>query len=228
MFAIPSVEAARERDAIVFNEYLSRLMRLRTHQVSAKGSDNVSRIGWKLAAFRQGSIYRVVMLGQGASSAWNNCNVLSSILCARALLETIAKLYYLQTKLIEPVSTMDIEAISTLLDKQLFSTREEEWLEDGAGSKATNVVTMIEKFNAAVPGIMKHYDLLSEWCHPNWVGQQFLFATTDSKALTTTFSESRGRNHNVLEAIVGAIMIITKFEAMLEELDATATMISSA
>jgi hypothetical protein len=227
MFSIPSVGAAHEGAAIVFNECLLRLMHLRQHQVSATGADNnVSRIGWKLAIFQQGSLYRVVMLAQGGSSGWNNSNMLSSILCSRALLETVAKLHYLQINLAKHVPTKNIEEISTLLDKQVFSARDEEWIEEGAG-KATNVITMIDKFNSSVPGIKPHYNFLSECCHPNWIGQQFLFGTSDTVKRITLFSESKGRNANVLDAIFGALMTITRFEKMMAELEATAATIAS-
>jgi hypothetical protein len=227
MFSIPTVGAAHQSAAIVFNECLLRLMHLRKHEVAAAGGDdNVSRIGWKLAVFQQGSLYRVVMLAHGGSSGWNNSNILSSILCSRALLETVAKLHYLQINLAKHVPERNIEAISTLLDKQVFATRDEEVIEEGAG-RATNVITMIDKFDGAVPGVKQHYDFLSEWCHPNWIGQQFLFGTSDIAKRITTFSVSKGRNANTLDAIFGALMTITRFEKMLPELEGTAATIAS-
>jgi hypothetical protein len=50
------------------------------------------------------------------------------------------------------------------------------------------------------------------------VGHQFLFATTDAAKKITTFSESKGRNKNTLDAVFGALMMIKDFEYQLAEL----------
>src|ERR1700726_3360728 len=86
MFSLPCVKAVDgdEWAAVVFNACLLRLMGRRKHQIAAEGDYRKSKIAWKLAAFQQAVIYRVVMLAQGSSNGWNDCNILSSILCARA------------------------------------------------------------------------------------------------------------------------------------------------
>jgi hypothetical protein len=228
MFSIPCVGATHEGPAIVFNACLLRLMHLRKPQIAAPvGDNNKSRTLWKLANFQQGSLYRVVMLGQGGSNGWNDGNQLSSILCGRAFLETVAKMHYLNLNLAEHRGATTIEPISTFLDKELFSTRNDEWLAAGAGFKATNILTMMEKLDKDMPGVKQHYDFLSEWCHPNWPGQSFLFATNDNANRVTTFSESKGRNNNVLDVIFGALMTITYFERMISELDSAITTLSN-
>jgi hypothetical protein len=138
MFAIPCVKAVRgdERAAIVFNACLLRLMQRRKQQLAAEGGDESSLVAWKMATFQQDILHRVVMLGQGASNGWNDCNLLSSVLCARALLETVANMNHIVTELTANRTKMELEAVSDLLDKQLFATRNKDWLKDDAGYRA--------------------------------------------------------------------------------------------
>jgi hypothetical protein len=221
MFAIPCVKAVDgdEGAANVFNGCLLRLMARRKHLIAAEGDGEKSMIAWKLAAFQQAVLYRVVMLAQGSSNGWNDCNILSSILCARALLETIAATHYVEVNLARYVEKKDFKAMSLLVDGQAYATRNEEWLKDEAGLKAVNVLTAIDKLDGLIPGIRRHYDFLSEWCHPNYLGQRFLFATIDPNKRTVAFSESKNRNKQMLDAILAAAMMIEYFEKLLIKLD---------
>jgi hypothetical protein len=206
-----------EGAAIVFNECLLRLIHLRKHQLAAEGGDESSFVAWKMATFQQDALHRVVMLAQGGSNGWNDSNILSSVLCSRALLETVANMHYVVTELTSHGPQMELKAVSDLLDQQLFATRNKDWLKDEAGYRA-DVAKMINSLHLAADGIKTHYAFVSDFCHPNYLGQHFLFATVDTTLRTTQYSESKNRNKEMLDAILGCLMLITHFENLLLEL----------
>jgi hypothetical protein len=136
-----------------------------------------------------------------------------------APVKTIATTHYVEVNLARYVEKKDFKAMSLLVDGQAYATRNEEWLKDEAGLKAVNVLKAIDKLDGLIPGIRRHYDFLSEWCHPNYLGQRFLFATIDPNKRIVAFSESKNRNKQMLDAILAAAMMIEYFEKLLVKLD---------
>src|ERR1700733_6864272 len=49
-----------------------------------------SKIAWKIAQFSNAMTHRFVALAEGVALSWNNSNVLSAVLNARAIVETTA------------------------------------------------------------------------------------------------------------------------------------------
>jgi hypothetical protein len=225
VFSLPRIAAVQgherlhEGAAIVFNECLLRLMHMRKQRIEAGGNDERSTLVWKLAEFQQSILYRIVMLAQGASSSWNDGNLLSSVLCSRALLETVASMHHLVVSVVEHTqkSEADLKAITQLVKEQLYATRNRDWLSDQAGFRA-DLAKKIKALDAAMPGIKEHYAFLSDICHPNFLGQRFLFAGSDTDKKATTLSESLNRNSHMLDAIFGCVMMINNFEKMFDEL----------
>ena len=46
-------------------------------------------------------------------------------------------------------------------------------------TKAVNILTYIDRFDKRAEGFRGHYDILSERCHPNALGHNFMFGKLD-------------------------------------------------
>jgi hypothetical protein len=137
-----------------------------------------SKIAWKLATYQHALLHRVVALIDGAALAWNNRCILSAILSARALMETIAVMAEFEKQIAVLLEREDLGALDALVQRGTFASRDPEWLKEFPETKAINAITYVEKFDKQLPGFKGHYDMLSERCHPNSTGHNFLFSST--------------------------------------------------
>jgi hypothetical protein len=83
-----------------------------------------------------------------------------------------------------------------------------------------NVLTYIDKFDKRAPGFRGHYDILSERCHPNSAGHNFMFSKLDRSDGSVTFFEERNpeRNAQMILAAVAALPLAETFMARLDDL----------
>ena len=84
------------------NAALECLNEGRAIEINVAGPFARSKIAWKLAVHQQGLLHRLIALMDGTSVAWNNRRTLSAILCARALMETIAVMSNLESPIGDP------------------------------------------------------------------------------------------------------------------------------
>jgi hypothetical protein len=49
-----------------------------------------SKIAWKIAVFSNAMVHRFISLAEGVALSWNNSHILSAVLNARAISETVA------------------------------------------------------------------------------------------------------------------------------------------
>jgi hypothetical protein len=56
-----------------------------------------------------------------------------------------------------------------------------------------SVLTYIDKFDKRAKGFRGYYDMLSERCHPNSLGHNFMFSTLDRTNGRRSISQFRNR-----------------------------------
>jgi hypothetical protein len=174
-----------QRDA----DCLERLVARRKSEIVVTGPLVHSKTAWKCAVLQQSLLYRITMLATGCADMWNVKNMLGSILLARALLETIAISEFIADELKQLVSDKKINDIDELINKQLFSTKNEVQIAEGWRFQARSILTYIDKFDKHVAGIRETYDFLSEICHPNGSGHLSTYGM-NRRTGTVTFSEA--------------------------------------
>jgi hypothetical protein len=132
--------------------------------------------------------HRFISLAEGVALSWNNSNVLSAVLNARALVETVAIYWEFGGKFSKFARASDFEAVNGLATNYLFSTRDEEILKDAPELKARHVHNAIDLIDKTlIPHFRSHYDRLSEFCHPNSSGHRGLFSKLDYETGVTAF-----------------------------------------
>ena len=83
-----------------------------------------------------------------------------------------------------------------------------------------SVLTYIDKFDKRVEGFRGHYDMLSERCHPNSLGHNFMFSKLDRTDGTVRFCDERepARNGQMILAALAPLPLAESISARLDEL----------
>ena len=194
------------------NETLQRLADSRVGRIDVEGILAQSKLAWMAAVLHEAILYRIVALGQGAALAWNAGNWLTCFLTARALVETMVLTEDIHDQIEVALVAENLELLGQLLRRQTFASRDEEWLARSPADKATNILTLLDRFSKKVlPQVRKHYDSLSERCHPNRMGHTQMFSTLDTATGTVTLSDAKNEVGNKV-AITRALMLLRIFE----------------
>jgi hypothetical protein len=217
-FSIPPELHAEFGETLVsVNDALARLFAKRRAEIAVTGSLARSKIAWKIETFSEAMLYRLVNLGEGAALGWNDDNALCAMLSARAIVETFAVLLDFEHQLKVLLASKDIDAINALAMNRAFGSRDPDWIKDSPELQAVNVLTLIDKMDGQLlPGARRHYDRLSERCHPNAFGQHQMFTTTDYETGTVTFNSRKSRRD--ISAIVCGIMLLDLSDAVFDRL----------
>jgi hypothetical protein len=216
-----SVDCTQEKweDVQRYNEILERLMRRRKSEISVSGPFVHSKTAWKCAVLQQALLYRVTMLAAGSADMWNSCNVVCSVLCARALLETIAVSDHIRNELKDLTEARALDAIDELANKQLFATRDSDRIAEGSGHQAVNVLTYIDRMSKKLPDVRHAYEFISEWCHPNGSGHFFTYGEINKSTGDVQFFERAPRVIGIQGHVLTIFMMIAFVELVMDTFD---------
>jgi hypothetical protein len=202
------------------NTSLGRLSGLRAVEINVSGKFLRSKIAWKLATYQHTLLHRLVALMDGAAVAWNNRCTLSAILSARALMETFAVMAEFERQVTRLLNEEDLGGLDALAQNGIFASRDPEWIKDNPETQAVNVLTYINKFDKRAEGFRDHYDMLSERCHPNSLGHNFMFSKLDRTDGTVHFCDERelARNGQMILAALAPLPLVEFISTRLDEL----------
>ena len=175
------------------NASLDKLNGLRAVEIAVSGKFARSKIAWKLAAYQHVLLHRIVALIDSAAVSFNNRCTLSAMLSARAFMETMAVMAELESQVALLLEQQDLRGLDAVAQKGIFASRDDEWLKQFPETKAVNILSYIDKFDKRAKGFREHYDPLSERCHPNSLGHNFMFASLNREDGSITFHDERDR-----------------------------------
>jgi hypothetical protein len=202
------------------NMSLDRLSGLRALEITVSGKFARSKIAWKLASYQHVLLHRLVALMDGAAVAWNSRCILSAMLSARALMETFAVMAEFERRVTRLLIEEDLGGLDALAQNGIFASRDEEWIKENPETAAISVLTYIDKFDKRAEGFRGHYDMLSERCHPNSLGHNFMFSTLDRTDRTVRFCDEREpeRNGQMILAGLAPLPLVGSIMMRLDEL----------
>lgn len=200
------------------NASLARLNELRAIEISVAGPFLKSKIAWKLAGYQHALLHRIVALIDACAVAWNQRSALGAMLSARSLMETVSVFAELERGVALNLHKEDLAGLDQIGQRGTFASRDPEWIRDHPELTAVNVLTYIDKFDKIAKGFRGHYDRLSERCHPNSMGHNFMFAELDHSDGTIRFSDEVRPERNV-KAILAAVGVLPLVETMSTRLD---------
>lgn len=201
-----SADSARTVKGI--NEAASKLDGLRAIEIVVSDSFARSKIAWKLGTYQHVLLHRICSLFDGAALAWNARSTLSAFLSARALMETCALYVAYGDSVDKFLRKEDLESLNKLAQFGLFSSRDSNWLKLAPDYQAINALTYIDKLDKLAPGLRRHYDSLSERCHPNMMGHLYMFSELDRSDGTVRFLDERDPEANQL-LFLGGVMVVS-------------------
>lgn len=199
------------------NASLARLNEGRALEINVEGPLARSKLAWKLLSYHHALLHRVIALIDGTAVAWNCHCTLSAILSARAFMETFAVMDRLEDRVTLYLEAENLGGLDSLGQNGVFATRDEELLKEFPDLKAVNVLSYVAKYDQKVPGFTDHYSRLSERCHPNALGHNFMFAKLDRSNGSINYSDENEPNHNA-RMIFAAICLLPLVEALNERM----------
>ncbi len=202
------------------NASLDRLTSMRAVEIKVSGKFLRSKIAWKLATYQHALLHRLVALMDGAAVAWNNRCTLSCMLSARAFMETFAVIAEFERQVVHLLKEENLGGLDALAQNGIFASRDPDWIKDNPGTLAVSVLTYINKFDKRAEGFRGHYDMLSERCHPNSLGHNFMFSKLDRTDGTVRYSGERepARNGEMILAALAPLPLVESLSASLDEL----------
>jgi hypothetical protein len=200
------------------NASLDRLSGLRALQINVSGKFARSKVAWKLATYQHILLHRLVALTDGAAVAWNARCTLSAMLSARAFMETFAVMAEFERKVARHLEQENIGGLDALAQNGIFATRDTEMTKDNPEIAAVSVLTYIDRLDKTATGFRGHYDRLSERCHPNSLGHNFMFAELDRSDGTVRFYDEREPERNT-QTILAALAPLPLAESISASLD---------
>ena len=121
-----------------------------------------------LQAYRQAILRRALDLAQAVVASWNAGQLVGSVVCARALLETLATLHSLLRRAQIDADRGDWEAIGKLVDCYAFSTSPNQRKGTQAPEAPPRIGKTVTEFIADTqPGAEQFWDQICEVAHPN-------------------------------------------------------------
>jgi hypothetical protein len=201
------------------NEALAGLRQRKVKAVLREGDAGRSKGVWLIRGLQQILLYRVVMLTEGCAMAWNGRNPLAALLCARAMFETAAVLWDLQSQFAKMIERKHFSAIYNLARLHAHGTRLEEWITEHTGTKAFNALTLIDKMDAELKVAREIYDHLSEFCHPNYCGHHLIFSSLDTTNATLTLGDDIWETRNLLSTLIAALTFVNFVDDWLTRID---------
>jgi hypothetical protein len=200
------------------NSSMDRLDGLRAVEINPTGPFGRSKIAWKLVTYQHVLLHRIVALIDGVAVAWNAQSALTALLAARAFMETFAVMDTFEQRVGTLLTAQDLGGLDALAQNGIFASRDPDMIDDIPEIKATNAVTFVDKFDKRASGFRGQYDRLSERCHPNAAGHNFMFAKLDRANGSVSFFEEREPEHNG-QLMLGGLITLPLVESIMSNLD---------
>jgi hypothetical protein len=135
--------------------------------------------------FREAAFYRFIELIESSYSLYKSDLLVGSVVTARAAQETVAVIWFINSKLEHLSKTKDLSHFTETMHRLILG-----WSNDEEFPEKINVLKCIDSVDKSLEGkFRRHYDTLSEYAHPNFSG---------------TFGAYGQPNYETLEVSLGA------------------------
>ncbi|MBQ4840154.1 hypothetical protein [Pseudoalteromonas luteoviolacea] len=151
---------------------------------------------------REAILFRFVELSESAYHLYKSNLLVAAIVSVRAAQETIAVVWYVQTKLKSFTNNKDRSKFEKIVERLIFG-----WSNDEEFPEKINVLTCIDSVDKELGGAFrKHYNMLSEFSHPNYSGTFGAYAQPNHQTKEVVFG-SYPRSKEVLERRIETTLI---------------------
>lgn len=178
-------------DLIALHDRVSRLGDSLPKQMDVAAVGVREKAPFFVLCLRECLLWRVEELSRNATAALERRDEAVGIILTRCVTEAAAIMWRL-LELIENRAEHGAETINEDVRRMWLG-----WKSDPPDlPQAINVMTMLRHMDKAIPGVLKAYDHLSEFAHPNWNGVAGLYCRTDYEEHIAYFGhQARGDNN---------------------------------
>lgn len=193
----PDTRETLETTELILNSLKKKI----TDVVKPEIRPHYPKLLFKYKIFIQIYLHRCIDLAESTILSLSNKKILSVFLILRSLLETVAVLHDSAKNTEKYCKEKNFEKLNEIAEKAVFSTRIPEF----QPYKATNILTTIEKWDKENSGILKTYEALCEFTHPNHFGTMSSYGDFLDEF---TFKLSFANNYNK-NSVEGATLHLT-------------------
>ena len=174
--------------------------------IKPKGKHIVYRPIFEADVFREAALYRFIELIESAYSLYKGNLLIGAICCVRAAYETVAVLWFVNSKLSHLAKTKDISHHLDVMKRLLFG-----WSNTPNLPEKINVLKCLDSLDKNTKGeYRKHYEKLCEFAHPNYCGTLGAY-TSHNYAEKEVFYSQYPRCEDELKATI-ELTIISSME----------------
>ena len=153
--------------------------------------------------FREAALYRFIELTESTHTLYKSNLLIGSITTVRAAYETLAALWFLNTKLEHLTKTKDISNYVETIRRLSFG-----WSNDEEFPEKINALTCTDAVDKTLKGrFRRHYEMLCEFAHPNYSGTFGSYTAPDHSTLEVHFG-AYPRNEAALRSHIESTVTI--------------------
>ena len=164
--------------------------------------------------YHETTIYRFIELIESTYNLYKSNLLVGSVVTARAAQETVAVLWFINSKLEHLAKTKDLAHFTEIM-KRLISG----WSNEEEFPEKINVFKCIDSVDKVMEGkFRRHYETLCEYAHPNYSGTFGAYAKPNHETLDVELGEYP-RTKEILETHIESTIIIcvTLFDSIQEK-----------
>lgn len=160
-----------------------------------------SKTPYQLLCTREALIWRAEELARNACDALERSDFAAAALLTRGLTESAALIWKLM-ELLDSRKNYATKEMNDHLMKALTGWK----LNPGELPEAYNVLTLVQRMDKTITGVLHSYGLLSEIAHPNWGGVFGLYSKTDREKYVTRFGRGLRNADGTARMITNALL----------------------
>lgn len=153
--------------------------------------------------FREAVFYRFIELIESSYSLYKSDLLIGSVVTARAAQETLAVIWFINSKLEVLSKTKDLPHFNETMKRLILG-----WSKDEEFPEKINVLKCIDSVDKSLEcRFRKHYEMLSEYAHPNYSGTFGTYAQPNHETLEVSF-QAYSRSRERLTTHIGSTICI--------------------
>jgi hypothetical protein len=174
-----------------------------------------------IRVYCQAHLRRCLVLARSGYGLFFLEDGLVSLMCARAIYESVAVFSAFERQFLPLLETGTIPEILEFALNKAHATRTKKMIEQhGEQVKAVNIVTDIAKLAKDRPKIEEEYDFLSDHVHPAGFGTMLYFAEKSKTEDAYVFSDGGPDPAADLKWVLVSIRMLEEFEKSLDRVEA--------
>lgn len=183
--------------------FIQDIIYLREPAIDPSGKPVMPKVVWKLKTYVEITKHRVADFSIAVCNEWNMGNVGAAFVLVRCIYENQAYIFDILNQIESFIQNKDFNSCDDLIMNRLFGTK----ISQAGLPKIQNVLTVIDKLDKTIPGYRHHYDILSEFSHPNyWAMAQLYCKFHEKPYVHSEISSACGVNENNLDFLINSMI----------------------